>query len=191
VLEDTAAAKGLNYVSLRYFNAARADQKSRIGECHNPESHIILRILKTAKKNQNVVTINGTDYATPDNTCIRDYIHVDDLADVHLQSLDYRLSGSEPGVFNCGYGHGYSIREVIETSKQETGIHFSVHMVPRRPGDPPVLIAYSSYLKKKLNWTAQYDDLECIIKTAWEWEKKQEQPRSAFLRCQLSTGAKR
>lgn len=116
--------------------------------------------------------IFGTDYPTPDGTCIRDYIHVDDLAMAHLLTLDYLLDKGKSRVFNCGYGYGHSVREVVETVRKVTGTDFRTEEVARRPGDPPVLVADSSRLKNELNWKPVHADLEYIIKTAWEWEKK-------------------
>ncbi|ACO04487.1 MAG TPA: UDP-glucose 4-epimerase GalE [Persephonella sp.] len=170
VLQDLDRSSGLKYISLRYFNAAGADPEGRIGESHDPETHLIPLILKTAKGERESIKIFGTDYPTPDGTCIRDYIHVDDLADAHLLALEYLLNGGESEVFNCGYGHGYSVREVINTAKKVTDIDFKVEEADRRPGDPPVLVADSTKLKQKLNWIPQFDDLEYIIQTAWNWE---------------------
>lgn len=173
ILDDLTNIKKLNSVSLRYFNAAGADPKCRIGERHEPESHLIPLILKTAKGERESIKVYGSDYPTPDGTCIRDYVHVEDLADAHLLALQYLLDGGTSDFFNCGYGHGYSVRDVVETAKKITGTDFPVQEAPRRAGDPPVLVADSSKLKQKLNWSPQYDDLEYIIRTAWEWEKKQ------------------
>jgi UDP-glucose 4-epimerase len=173
VLEDMSVSNGFCYVGLRYFNAAGADPKGRIGERHNPESHLIPLILKTAKGVNESIKVYGRDYPTADGTCIRDYIHVEDLAAGHLLALGYLLDGGESEVFNCGYGHGYSVREVIDVAKRVTGINFTVNDAERRAGDPPVLVADSSKMEQKLNWTPKYDSLEHIIKTAWEWERKQ------------------
>lgn len=172
-LEDMSASQGLRYVSLRYFNAAGADPGARIGERHQPETHLIPLALKTAKGERKNLEIYGADYPTPDGTCLRDYIHVDDLAEAHLVSLDHLSGRGKSEVFNCGYGHGYSVREVIDTARKVTGVDFTVENIQRRPGDSPALVADSSRLKKALNWNPKYDDLEYIIKTAWEWEKKQ------------------
>ena len=173
VLQDASAAKGLRYVALRYFNAAGADPRGRIGERHDPESHLIPLILKTAAGRRKSIEIYGTDYPTYDGTCIRDFIHVMDLADAHLLALQYLLEDGGSDVFNCGYGHGYSVREVIETARTVTGITIPAIHAERRPGDPAVLVADSMKLKKKLKWMPRYDDLEYIIRTAWEWERKQ------------------
>jgi UDP-glucose 4-epimerase len=171
ILEDTSKAKKFRYVSLRYFNAAGADPSGLIGERHIPETHLIPLILKTAKGERESIKIFGTDYPTPDGTCIRDYIHVNDLADTHILALDYLFKGGHSEVFNCGYGHGYSVREVINTAKKVTGIDFKVEEVDKREGDPAVLVADSKKLKEKLKWFPKYDDLEYIIQTAWNWEK--------------------
>ena len=172
VLQDLSLVKDLRYVALRYFNAAGADAHARIGERHDPETHLIPLILKAAKGAREHVTIYGTDYATPDGTCIRDYIHVMDLVDVHLRALEYLFAGGTSDAFNCGYGHGYSVREVVNVSRTITGIDFLVKESLRRKGDSAILVADSSKIKQKLNWIPRYDDLNYIVKTAWEWERK-------------------
>ena len=170
VLKDFSEAFGLKYVSLRYFNASGADPEGEIGESHDPETHLIPLVLKTAKGEREAINIFGTDYPTPDGTAIRDYIHVSDLAQLHVLALEYLVENGKSEVFNCGYGHGYSVREVIETAKKITGVDFTVKEVGRRPGDPAVLVADNKKIKKVLNWTPKFDDLEFIIKTAWNWE---------------------
>ena len=170
ILQDYSKAFGLNFVSLRYFNAAGADPEGRIGESHNPETHLIPLILKTAKGEKNSIKVFGTDYPTFDGTCIRDYIHVEDLAEAHILALEYLIEGGKSEIFNCGYGHGYSVKEVIDTAKRVTGINFKVEKSERRPGDPAILVADSSKIRKNLNWNPKFDDLEYIIKTAWNWE---------------------
>ncbi len=172
VMEDLSRSAGLRYMALRYFNAAGADPGCRIGEQHNPESHLIPLTLKAAKKERETVKIFGTDYPTPDGTCIRDYIHVTDLADAHIRALDHLLNNGTSEVLNCGYGHGFSVRDVVRTVKKVTGIDFSVEETSRREGDPPVLVADNSRIKERLNWKPAHDDLEYIVRTAWEWEKK-------------------
>jgi len=172
ILHDFDRSYGLKYVSLRYFNAAGADPEGRIGESHNPETHLIPLILKTAKGERESIKIFGTDYPTPDGTCIRDYIHVDDLAEAHILALEYLLEGGNSKVFNCGYGHGFSVREVIDTARKVTGIDFKVEETERRPGDPAILVADSSKLRKVLDWKPRFNDLEYIIRTAWNWERK-------------------
>lgn len=170
ILEDFSSSYGLKYVSLRYFNAAGADPKGRIGESHFPETHLIPLVLKAAKGEREDVKIFGTDYPTKDGTCVRDYIHVDDLAEAHVLALEYLIEGGESEVFNCGYGRGFSVREVIDVAKKVTGRYFKVEEVERRPGDPAVLVADSSKLKSKLDWKPRFDDLEYIVETAWNWE---------------------
>jgi len=173
ILEDASSAYGLKYISLRYFNAAGADSEGKIGERHNPESHLIPLILKSATGERDNFKIYGNDYPTPDGTCIRDYVHVDDLATAHVLALQHLLDGGGNDVFNCGYGHGYSVREVINATQKVIGMKIVAHETGRRLGDPPSLVADSSKLKKNLMWRPQFDSLEYIIKTAWQWEKKQ------------------
>ncbi len=170
ILIDFDETYGLKYISLRYFNAAGADPEGKIGESHDPETHLIPLILKAAKGERESIKIFGTDYPTSDGTCIRDYIHVNDLAEVHYLALEYLLDGGESSVFNCGYGHGYSVKEVIDTAKKVTGIDFKVEEADKRPGDPPVLVADSTKLKGTFDWKPKFDDLEYIIQTAWNWE---------------------
>jgi UDP-glucose 4-epimerase len=171
VLDDLSKIGRINFIALRYFNAAGADPAGRIGERHSPETHLIPLALRAAKGERETLTIYGTDYSTPDGTCVRDYIHVEDLADAHLRSLDYLTHDGRSNVFNCGYGHGFSVREIIQTVKKVTRIDFNVSESERRPGDPPVLIADSSKIQLTLDWKPRYDDLDYIIRTAWHWEK--------------------
>jgi UDP-glucose 4-epimerase len=173
VLEDADRSGVLRYVSLRYFNAAGADPEGRIGERHEPESHLIPLLLQAAAGKRKSVSLYGTDYPTPDGTCIRDYIHVEDLAEAHLLALRHLLDGGASDAFNCGYGHGHSVREVIDAAQKVTSGEIPIEVSPRRPGDPPVLVADSGKLKRQLQWSPRYDDLSCIIRTAWDWEKKQ------------------
>jgi UDP-glucose 4-epimerase len=173
-LLDASQAGKLRYVSLRYFNAAGADPRGLLGERHDPESHLIPLALKTAVGKRQRLSIYGSDYPTPDGTCIRDFIHVMDLAEAHLLSLQHLMAGGTSDVFNCGYGHGYSVREVIETAGKITGTSIPVEHAVRRPGDSAVLVADSARLRGQLNWKPRYDDLAFIIKTAWEWERKQQ-----------------
>ncbi len=173
VLRDLAIAKDdFRYAALRYFNVAGADRENRIGQAYKQSTHLITRALKTAKGDFAELQIFGTDYPTPDGTCIRDYIHVDDLADAHIAALRYLLEGNQSVVLNCGYGHGYSVREVIEMVKKVTALDFKVEEAGRRAGDPPSLVAGNSKIKGLLSWTPAYDNLEYIIKTAWEWERR-------------------
>jgi len=172
ILRDLSIAeKGFSYVSLRYFNVAGADGQGRIGQAYKNPTHLITRALKTAKGEFEKLRIFGTDYPTPDGTCIRDYIHVDDLADAHIQTLRYLMDGGGSEVFNCGYGHGYSVREVVGAAKEITGVDFRVEEAGRREGDPPALTADSSRLRQSLGWVPRHDDLQYIIKTAWQWER--------------------
>ncbi|NOZ12523.1 MAG: UDP-glucose 4-epimerase GalE [Acidobacteria bacterium] len=169
-LRDMATSADFRYVALRYFNAAGADPSGEIGESHNPESHLIPLILKAASGEREGIKIFGTDYSTPDGTCVRDYVHVNDLADAHLKALDYLRDGGESRVFNCGYGRGYSVREVVAAVRQVTGKDFSVTEAPRRAGDPAELVADSRELAETLKWKPQFDNLRTIIETAWNWE---------------------
>jgi UDP-glucose 4-epimerase len=170
VLEDVAHTADFTYVALRYFNVAGADPGGRIGQAYKEATHLITRALKTAKGEFEKLLVYGTDYPTPDGTCIRDYIHVEDLAEAHLRSLDYLGDAGLSDRMNCGYGHGFSVREVVDTTKKVTGVDFRVEETGRRAGDPPALIADSRLLRDRTGWQPRYDDLMFIIKTAWEWE---------------------
>ncbi|MFN3740763.1 MAG: UDP-glucose 4-epimerase GalE [Thermodesulfovibrionales bacterium] len=173
ILQDIHSARSdFKYISLRYFNVAGADSGGRLGQAYREATHLITRALKVAKGESDRLQIFGTDYPTPDGTCIRDYIHVDDLAKAHLSAMQYLMDRGETDIFNCGYGHGYSVREVVKTVIKVTGIRIPLEETDRREGDPPVLISDNSKIKKKLGWTPLFDDLEYIIKTAWEWERK-------------------
>jgi UDP-glucose 4-epimerase len=178
VLSEMSAADDFRYVALRYFNVAGADPKCRIGQAYKESTHIITRALKTASGELKKLMIFGTDYPTPDGTCIRDYIHVDDLAQAHLKALDYLISEKRSDVMNCGYGHGFSVKEVVDAAKRVTKIDFPVEETGRRAGDPAELVANSDMLKKLTGWTPTYDDLDFIIKTAWEWERKYKASKS-------------
>jgi UDP-glucose 4-epimerase len=169
MLQDCDTAYGLKYVSLRYFNAAGADESGKIGERHEPESHLIPLILKTAAGERKNISIFGTDYPTSDGTCIRDYIHVNDLAKAHSLALEALVAGSPSAVYNLGNSKGYSVNEVIDIAKKITGLPISVVESGRRLGDPAVLIASSDKIKKELGWKPQHEDLETIISTAWRW----------------------
>ena len=172
ILKDFAYAHGIRYVSLRYFNAAGADPDAQIGEDHDPETHLIPLVLDVALGKRNNIKIFGTDYETPDGTCIRDYIHVTDLAEAHLLALDYLRNNEKSNVFNLGNGNGFSVREVIETAEKITQKQIEALDWARRPGDPPVLVGSSDKAKKVLGWAPVYNDLESIIKTAWQWHRK-------------------
>jgi len=170
VLEDVAHTADFTYVALRYFNVAGADPGGRIGQAYKEATHLITRALKAAEGESEKLLIYGTDYPTPDGTCIRDYIHVEDLAEAHLRALDYLRDEGRSDRMNCGYGHGFSVREVVDTAKKVTGVDFRVEETGRRAGDPPALIADSRLLRDRTGWQPRYDDLTFIIGTAWEWE---------------------
>ncbi len=172
VLEDYSAAYGLSYVSLRYFNAAGADPEGDVGERHDPETHLIPLILDAAAGKRDDIKIFGTDYSTDDGTCIRDYIHVTDLADAHVKALKYLENGGKSEVFNLGNGNGFSVREVIEEARKVTGKKIKATETERRPGDPPILVGSSKKAREILKWQPKYDDLSKIISTAWQWHKK-------------------
>jgi UDP-glucose 4-epimerase len=172
ILRDFDSAYGLNHVNLRYFNAAGADPDSEIGENHNPETHLIPLVLYAAQGKREDVKIFGTDYDTPDGTCIRDYIHVTDLADAHLQGLRYLMNGGKSDSFNLGNGKGFSVREVVETARRVTAKDIKATSWERRAGDPPVLIGSADKAMQVLNWKPHYNDLSTIIETAWNWHKE-------------------
>ncbi len=172
-LRDYAQAYGLRAVALRYFNAAGADPEGEIGEDHDPETHLIPLVLDAAAGSRPHITVFGDDYDTPDGTCIRDYIHVTDLADAHLRALDF-LS-DQPGfhAFNLGNGRGFSVQEVIEAARRVTGKAIPVQMGPRRPGDPPRLVGDAQAAKSRLHWEQRLGDLSKIIETAWRWRQRE------------------
>lgn len=162
-------AHGLRYVSLRYFNACGAHESGTIGEAHNPETHLIPLILQVPNGQREAISIFGTDYDTKDGTCVRDYIHVTDLAQAHILAVKYLMDGGESNIFNLGNGVGFTVREVIETAKQVTGKPIQVVESGRRAGDPAVLIASSEKARKVLGWNPQHADLPEIIASAWKW----------------------
>lgn len=172
ILQDLSATAALRYVALRYFNVAGADLECRIGQAYQESTHLITRALKTAHGEFSKLSIYGTDYPTPDGTCIRDYIHVDDLAEAHVLSLNYLVETGKSDIMNCGYGHGFSVREVVATAKRVTGIDFPVEDTDRRAGDTAQVVADSAKLRRMTGWQPRHGDLEFIIKTAWEWELK-------------------
>ena len=169
-LADYAAAYGWGYAALRYFNAAGASPSGAIGEDHDPETHLIPIVLQAALGQRPAVEIFGTDYPTPDGTCIRDYVHVDDLAEAHLLALE-RLQPGKGLCLNLGTGRGYSVREVIQTAEAVTGKRVPVKEGPRRPGDPPALVASSEKAQRELGWRPRYTELRPIIETAWNWHR--------------------
>lgn len=175
VLADFDVAYGLKSVCFRYFNAAGADPSGRLGEDHNPETHLIPLVLLAALGKRESISILGTDYPTPDGTCIRDYIHVADLASAHVLGLEYLLKGGDTDVFNLGNGNGFSVKQVIETAKQVTGQDFKVVEGDRRPGDPPALVGSGEKASKILGWQPQYADLSKILSHAWQWHQQRHQ----------------
>jgi len=172
VLKDMAYASDFCYIALRYFNVAGADSQNRIGQAYKETTHLITRALKTASGEYPKLAIYGTDYPTPDGTCIRDFIHVDDLASAHILALAYLMKTGRSDVMNCGYGHGFSVRDVVRIAKKITGADFAVEETGRRAGDAPEVVADSSKLRRLTGWQPRHDDLEYIIQTAWNWEQK-------------------
>jgi len=171
ILEAFHALGKINYISLRYFNAAGADPDGDLGEDHAAETHIIPLVLKAALDNTSV-RIFGTDYETPDGTCIRDYIHVTDLARAHILALKGLIAGKGSGVYNLGNGNGYSVKEVLKTAENVTGKKIKSYEAIRRPGDPARLVASSDKIQRELGWSPKYPELTTIIQTAWEWHRK-------------------
>ncbi len=162
---------GIKYCCLRYFNACGAHPDGHIGEAHDPESHLIPLVLQVALGQRDAIDIYGTDYDTPDGTCVRDYVHVLDLARAHILALEALEDGAST-VYNLGSGSGYSVREVIESARQVTGQAIPVNEAPRRAGDLPVLVADSDKIGRELGWETQYNSLETIIQTAWNWHRR-------------------
>ncbi len=171
LLKDCATAHGLRYVSLRYFNAAGADASGTIGERHQPESHLIPLVLQVATGERANIRIFGTDYPTPDGTCVRDYVHVSDLAQAHLLALQSLMAGGDNAVYNLGNSKGYSVREVIDVARRVTGHSIPATTSARRAGDPAVLIADSARIRRELGWRPRYESLATIVETAWAWHK--------------------
>jgi len=174
ILADADAAFGLRYASLRYFNAAGADPGGKLGEAHDPETHLVPLVLRAALCEQDTsarVDIFGTDYPTPDGTCIRDYIHVTDLARAHVLAVEKLAAGAPSAVYNLGNGKGYSVREVIDTARRVTGVAIRENAAARRPGDVAVLVASSRKAVRELGWKPGFDRLEDIVATAWQWHQ--------------------
>ena len=169
MMKWSANAYQLRYVSLRYFNACGAHKSGKLGEAHNPESHLIPLVLQVPNGKRESVSIYGTDYDTPDGTCIRDYIHVTDLAKAHILAVEYLMKGGESDIFNLGNGVGYSVREVIETARKVTGHPIPAVEIPRRAGDPARLVASGEKAKTVLGWEPKITSLEDIIRSAWIW----------------------
>jgi UDP-glucose 4-epimerase len=172
MLHDVAAAHELKYVILRYFNVAGADPKSRTGQSTPAATHLIKVAVETALGSRPKIDVYGSDYPTPDGTCIRDYIHVSDLARAHSAALAHLRRGGASMTFNCGYGHGYSVLEVIEAVKRAAGRDFAVQMMPRRAGDPAGIVADASRIRGVLKWAPQLDDLDTIVSHALAWERR-------------------
>ncbi|MDR2430747.1 MAG: UDP-glucose 4-epimerase GalE [Candidatus Margulisbacteria bacterium] len=171
MLQDYSRAYGLKYAALRYFNAAGADDQGLLGESHTPETHLIPLALQSILRPEQQLKIFGADYPTPDGTCVRDYVHVYDLADAHLKALNYIVQNKTSDCFNLGSGNGYSVREIIQMCEKVTGLKVNYQETERRAGDPAKLVADSRKAEKILGWRARYD-LEKIIATAWQWEQK-------------------
>jgi UDP-glucose-4-epimerase GalE len=169
-LADYSAAYGLGFAALRYFNASGASSDATLGEDHDPETHLIPIVLQVALGQRPHIEVFGTDYPTADGTCVRDYVHVEDLATAHILALE-RLRDGEGLHYNLGTGGGYSIREVVRTAEEVTGKKIAVNDGPRRPGDPAVLVASSEKIRKELGWRPRYPELGGIIETAWRWHK--------------------
>jgi len=172
MLRDAARAHPLAYVALRYFNVAGADPKGRSGQSTPRATHLIKVACETALGQRTHMEVFGTDYSTPDGTCIRDYIHVTDLARAHLAALAYLRNGGQSDVFNCGYSRGYSVHQVVDAVKRVSGVDFEVRLSPRRAGDPAAIVAKTEKIHANLDWTPQLDDLDLIVRHALDWEEK-------------------
>jgi UDP-glucose 4-epimerase len=172
MLRDACTAHGLDYVILRYFNVAGADPKLRTGQSTRGATHLIKVAAETALGKRAKIDVYGTDYPTPDGTCIRDYIHVTDLVRAHADALAYLRGGGRPVTLNCGYGHGFSVLDVIETVKQVSGVDFRVDYAGKRPGDPAQIVAKSDRIRQTLGWRPQFDDLATIVAHALAWERR-------------------
>jgi UDP-glucose 4-epimerase len=172
MLRDAGSAYGLHHVILRYFNVAGADPQHRTGQSTKAATHLIKVAVETVLGLRPKLDVFGEDYPTPDGTCIRDYIHVSDLVRAHADALRYLRSGAPSLTLNCGYGHGFSVLEVIEAVKRVAGIDFKVDIAPRRPGDPAQIVAHSERVRSKLGWQPRYDDLSTIVRDALDWERE-------------------
>jgi UDP-glucose 4-epimerase len=172
MLKDFSASSDFRYVALRYFNVSGADPEGRIGQSFPKATHLIKVACETAVGKRNSIQVFGTDYSTPDGTCVRDYIHVTDLADAHVKALDYLAKGGKSEVLNCGYGHGFSVKEVLQKVKEVTGKDIKIEYTGRRPGDPASLTARVDRIHSVIGWKPRYDNLGLIIKSAYEWEMK-------------------
>ena len=172
MLRDTSAAHDLTHVVLRYFNVAGADPQARVGQSTKGATHLIKVAVETALGRRAKMDVFGTDYPTPDGTCLRDYIHVSDLARAHLDALRHLRGGGASLTLNCGYGHGFSVLQVIDTVKKASGVDFKVERGPRRPGDPAQIVAQSDKIRSLIGWQPQFDDLTTVVKHALAWERK-------------------
>ena len=171
MLRDVSAASALKHVALRYFNVAGSDSQGRVGQA-TPKATLLIKVAcEHVVGKRPEVAIYGTDYATPDGTGVRDYIHVEDLATAHLDALEYLRSGGDSTVLNVGYGHGYSVREVLQSVERVSGQKLKIREEPRRPGDPPALVARAERIRQELGWQPRLDDLDTIVRTALEWER--------------------
>lgn len=179
MLRDTAIAHPLRFVALRYFNVAGADLKGRSGQSSPGATHLIKVAAEAALGMRDHLDVYGTDYETPDGTCVRDYIHVSDLVRAHLDALRYLRDGGESVILNCGYGKGFSVLDVIEAVKRASGVDFTVRYVPRRPGDPAALVAGAGRIHDVLGWEPRLDDLDTIVEGALSWEKQLRKSREA------------
>lgn len=173
IMEDLACAGSLNYMALRYFNAAGADPEAEVGERHNPETHLIPLVLQIALGQRDHLDIFGDDYDTPDGTAIRDYIHVQDLADAHILALRHLQNGGASGALNLGNGQGHSVRQVVEAAREVTGHEIPVRLAPRRAGDSPRLVGDAAKARALLGWRPNYSDIRQIIATAWAWHQQE------------------
>lgn len=176
ILGDYAAAHGLRYASMRYFNAAGADPHGRCGERHEPETHLIPLLLEVAAGTRDHICVYGRDYDTPDGTCVRDYVHVTGLCRAHELALRRLLDGADPAVFNLGNGRGFSVQQVIEAARSVTGRPIPVVDAPRRPGDPARLVADSHRARRVLGWRPEYPELEVMVGHAWRWARQRTGP---------------
>jgi UDP-arabinose 4-epimerase len=186
MLRDCAAASPLSFMALRYFNAAGADPAGEIGECHVPETHAIPLLLDAAAGDGAPFTVFGDDYPTPDGTCIRDYIHVTDLADAHVRALRDLLQGGDSAAVNVGTGHGWSVRELVAIAREVTGRDIPLRLGPRRPGDPPALVSDPALARARLAWVPRYADVATQMAHAWTWRQG---GRHAFKRMQATTSS--
>ncbi|MFA7429329.1 MAG: UDP-glucose 4-epimerase GalE [Rhodospirillaceae bacterium] len=179
MLRDTHAAHGLVYGALRYFNVAGADPDLRTGQICRQATHLIKVASEVMTGQRDHIDVYGDDYDTPDGTCIRDYIHVSDLAEAHVQVLSHMRANNVPLILNCGYGRGYSVREVLDTVQAVAGRRIDIRPAPRRPGDPPTLVADVAAIRRRLGWKPRHDNLEFIVRTALDWEASQKATRAA------------